>query len=62
LKSQQIESLQSKIKDLELQLKQAYNKVDNAETNTKEIILKAIQTSGQIKIIEKEEPRRKSEE
>ena len=62
LKSQQIESLLAKIKDLEIQLKQAYSKAENAESNTKEITLKAIQSSGQIKIIEKEETRRKSEE
>jgi hypothetical protein len=62
LKSQQIESLLAKIKDLEIQLKQAYSKAENAENNTKEITLKAIQSSGQIKIIEKEETRRKSEE
>ena len=54
LKSQQIESLLAKIKDLEIQLKQAYAKAENAENNTKEITLKAIQSSGQIKIIEKE--------
>ena len=54
LKSQQIESLLSKIKDLETQLKQAYTKAENAESNSKEITLKAIQSSGQIKIIEKE--------
>jgi len=54
LKSQQIESLLSKIKDLETQLKQAYSKAENAESNSKEITLKAIQSSGQIKIIEKE--------
>ncbi|HPM88456.1 MAG TPA: hypothetical protein PKX27_10760 [Bacteroidales bacterium] len=62
LKNQQIESLMAKIKDLELQLKQAYSKAENAENNSKEITLKAIQSSGQIKIIEKEEPRRKGEE
>jgi hypothetical protein len=62
LKNQQIESLMSRIKDLEVQLKQAYTKAENAESNTKEITLKAIQSSGQIKIIEKEETRRKSEE
>lgn len=62
LKNQQIESLLTKIKDLEIQLKQAYSKADNAENNTKEITLKAIQSSGQIKIIEKEDSRRKSEE
>jgi hypothetical protein len=62
LKSQLIESLLAKIKDLEIQLKQAYSKAENAENNTKEITLKAIQSSGQIKIIEKEETRRKSEE
>lgn len=62
LKSQQIESLLTKIKDMEIQLKQAYTKAENAETNSKEITLKAIQSSGQIKIIEKEETRRKSEE
>jgi len=62
LKTQQIESLMAKIKDLETQLKQAYNKAENAENNSKEITLKAIQSSGQIKIIEKEESRRKSEE
>ncbi|HQM70342.1 MAG TPA: hypothetical protein PK521_13620, partial [Bacteroidales bacterium] len=54
LKNQQIESLMAKIKDLELQLKQAYSKAENAENNSKEITLKAIQSSGQIKIIEKE--------
>ena len=62
LKNQQIESLQSRIKDLEIQVKQAYSKAENAENNTKEITIKAIQSSGQIKIIEKEETRRKSEE
>jgi hypothetical protein len=62
LKSQQIESLLAKIKDLEIQLKQAYSKAENAENNTKEITLKAIQSSGQIKIVEKEDNRRKSEE
>lgn len=62
LKSQQIESLLAKIRDIEIQLKQAYSKAENAENNTKEITLKAIQSSGQIKIIEKEETRRKSEE
>ncbi len=62
LKNQQIESLMAKIKDLELQLKQAYSKAENAENNSKEITLKAIQSSGQIKIIEKEETRRKTEE
>jgi hypothetical protein len=62
LRNQQIESLQSRIKDLEIQVKQAYSKAENAENNTKEITIKAIQSSGQIKIIEKEETRRKSEE
>jgi len=62
LKNQQIESLLAKIKDLETQLKQAYSKAENAENNTKEITLKAIQSSGQIKIFEKEDNRRKSEE
>ena len=62
LKTQQIESLMAKIKDLEVQLKQAYGKAESAESNSKEITLKAIQSSGQIKIIEKDEPRRKGEE
>jgi len=62
LKNQQIESLMAKIKDLEVQLKQAYGKAESAENNSKEITLKAIQSSGQIKIIEKEEARRKGEE
>lgn len=62
LKNQQIESLTAKIKDLEIQLKQAYSKTETAENNIKEITLKAIQSSGQIKIIEKEEIRRKSSE
>ena len=62
LKSQQIESLLARIKDLENQLKQAYAKAENAENNSKEITLKAIQSSGQIKIVEKEDSRRKSEE
>ena len=62
LKNQQIESLQARIKDLEIQVKQAYSKAENAENNTKEITIKAIQSSGQIKIIEKEDNRRKSEE
>jgi hypothetical protein len=52
----------AKIKDLDIQLKQAYSKAENAENNSKEITLKAIQASGQIKIIEKEETRRKGEE
>jgi hypothetical protein len=62
LKAQQIESLMLRIKDLENQLKQAYAKAENAESNTKEITLKAIQSSGQIKILEKDDNRRKSEE
>ena len=62
LKNQQIESLMTRIKDIENQLKQAYSKAENAENNSKEITLKAIQNSGQIKIIEKEDTRRKSEE
>ncbi len=62
LKNQQIESLQARIKDLEIQVKQAYSKAENAENNTKEITIKAIQSSGQIKIIEKDDSRRKSEE
>ncbi len=62
LKSQQIESLLARIKDIENQLKQAYAKAENAENNSKEITLKAIQSSGQIKIVEKEDSRRKSEE
>ena len=62
LKNQQIESLMARIKDLENQLKQAYVKAENAENNSKEITLKAIQSSGQIKIIGNEESRRKSEE
>lgn len=62
LRNQQVESLQAKIKDLESQIKQAYAKAENAENNSKEITLKAIQSSGQIKIIEKDEPRRKSDD
>jgi len=62
LKSQQIDSLVARIKDLESQLKQAYTKAESAENNAKEITLKAIQSSGQIKIIEKEETRRKSDD
>jgi hypothetical protein len=62
LRNQQVESLQAKIKDLESQIKQAYAKAENAENNSKEITLKAIQASGQIKIIEKDEPRRKSDD
>jgi len=62
LKSQIIDSLLVRIKDLELQVKQANIKADNAESNTKEITLKAIQSSGQIKIIEKDDSRRKAEE
>lgn len=62
LKNQQVESLLARIKDLEVQVKQAYNKAEIAENNTKEITIKAIQSSGQIKIIEKEDSRRKSEE
>lgn len=62
LKNQQLESLLERIKDLETQLKQAYTKAENAESNTKEITLKAIQSSGQIKFIEKEDSRRKAEE
>jgi hypothetical protein len=62
LRSQQIESLQTRIKDLESQLKQAYIKTESAESNTKEITLKAIQSSGQIRIIEKEDTKRKSED
>jgi len=62
LKNQQIESLQARVKDLEVQVKQAYSKAETAENNTKEIRIKAIQSSGQIKIIDKEDTRRKSED
>lgn len=62
LKNQQIEALNARIKDLETQLLQAFGKVETSEKNTKEIILKAIQSSGQIKIIEKEDNRKKSDD
>ncbi len=53
LKNIYIESLQAKIKDLEAQLKQALQKAESAEQNTKEITIKAIENSGQVKIVEK---------
>jgi uncharacterized protein YgfB (UPF0149 family) len=49
LKNQQIESLMTRIKDIENQLKQAYSKSENAENNSKEITLKAIQNSARLK-------------
>lgn len=46
LKNQTIENLQGRIKDLEIQLKQAASKVDSAEQNIKQITIKAIESSA----------------
>ena len=53
-KSQQIESLMAKIKDLEVAAQASlFQSREPREYHSKEITLKAIQSSGQIKIIEK---------
>jgi hypothetical protein len=49
LNSQAVENLQNRIKDLELQLKQAFAKTDNAEKNVKEITMKAIESSAAVR-------------
>jgi len=46
LRDQTITSLQSKIKDEENLINQLYNKGENADKNVKDIVLKAIETSG----------------
>jgi len=54
LKDQIILTLQNKIKDLELLNKQLSVKVDNSEINVKEIAIKALDTSSNIRGFEKE--------
>ena len=46
LRDQTITTLQSKIKDQDNQINQLYKKVENADKNVKDIVLKAIETSG----------------
>jgi hypothetical protein len=54
LKDQTILTLQNKIKDLETLNKQLSAKVDNSEINVKEIAIKALDTSSNIRGFEKE--------
>jgi hypothetical protein len=54
LNSQAVENLQNRIKDLELQLKQAFAKTDSAEKNVKEITVKAIESNAAIRTSEQQ--------
>ena len=46
LKDQTISTLESKIKDQEALIAQLYKKVESADSNVKEIVMKAIENSG----------------
>jgi len=54
LKDQQVKSLEAKIKEMEVQLKEAGSKADNSEKTVKDIALKAIESSGKMQVIERE--------
>lgn len=57
LKDHQISSLQAKIKEMEIQLKNAGEKVDISEKTVKDIALKAIENSAKTQIVEREKVR-----
>ena len=65
LNSQTIQNLQNRIKDLELQLKQAYTKIDASENNVKDITIKAIESSAASRLTDQQkssyEPRNQKE-
>jgi two-component sensor histidine kinase len=54
LKDHQIQTLQSKIKEMEQQLKEASAKVDVSEKTVKDIALKAIESANKTQFIERE--------
>ena len=54
LKKQTIETLQSKIKDLEQTIKELSQKANTAESSVKDIAIKAIESSSKIKIVDKQ--------
>jgi len=57
LKDHQIQTLQSKIKEMEQQLREASSKVDVSEKTVKDIALKAIESAGKTQFVEREKPR-----
>ncbi len=50
----QIQTLQSKIKEMEQQLREASSKVDVSEKTVKDIALKAIVSAGKTQFVERE--------
>jgi hypothetical protein len=54
LKDHQIQALQSKIKEMEQQLKEASTKVDVSEKTVKDIALKAIESANKTQFVERE--------
>jgi hypothetical protein len=52
LKEQTIQTLSARIKELEQTIKDLNNKVQNADTSVKDIAIKAIESSGKMKIFE----------
>jgi len=54
LKDHQIQTLQSKIKEMEQQLREASSKVDVSEKTVKDIALKAIVSAGKTQFVERE--------
>jgi len=58
LRDQTIGALQIKIKELEEYIKQLNSKTDNAEKSVKEIAIKAIESSSNIRMFEKNEERK----
>ena len=53
LKEQSIQTLQSKIKDMELTMKELTTKANTAEASVKDIAIKAIESSSKIQLVEK---------
>ena len=52
LKDQIIQTLNNRIKELEQSIKELNAKVQNADTSVKDIAIKAIESSGKMKIFE----------
>jgi uncharacterized protein YoxC len=52
LKDQTIQTLNARIKELEQTIKDLNQKVQNADTSVKDIAIKAIESSGKMKIYE----------
>ena len=53
LREQTIETLHSKIKDLEISIKELSQKTSTAEASVKDIAIKAIESSSKLQFIEK---------